>query len=327
MKYFLTGISGFIGSNLARELATDGHTVNALIRGTASSELGDMNGINLIRGGLFDKDILRQAMEGCDAAFHLAAYAKPWAKDPGEYHRINVEGADSIFDAALQVGVKRVVFTSSAATMSPSYDTEAVTESTPRKVPYFNAYEVTKADAEKLAVEYCHKGLEVVTVNPSRVFGPGPLNPSNSVTKMIVGFCQGSWRIIPGDGTKIGNYVFIDDVVHGHLLAAQKGRPGERYILGGDNITFDRFFEILAEVSGERHRMFHLPLGIMKAAARMMELQNPVTGIPPAITVDFVKKYLNHWSLSSEKATQELGYRITPFDVGVRKTIAWMGAK
>ena len=322
----MTGISGFIGSNLARELATDGHTVNALIRSTAKSELENMSGIHLFRGGLFDRKVLLEAMKGCDAVFHMAAYAKPWAKDPNEYHRINVQGAASIFDAALEAGVKRVVFTSSAATMSPSYETEAVTESTPRKIPYFNAYEVTKADAEKLAVEYCRKGLEVIIVNPSRVFGPGPLNPSNSVTKMIAGFYKGSWRIIPGDGTKIGNYVFIDDVVHGHLLAAQKGRPGERYILGGENITFDRFFEIQAKVTGERHRMFHLPLGVMKAAARLMELQNPVTGIPPAITVDFVKKYLNHWSLSSEKATRELGYRITPFEDGVKKTIDWLNS-
>jgi farnesol dehydrogenase len=326
MKYFLTGISGFIGSNLARQLATDGHTVNALIRGSASVDAVDLKGVQLFKGDLFDKDAIKEAMEGCDAAFHLAAYAKPWAKDPRDFHRINVEGAGNIFEAALNAGVRRVVFTSSAATMSPSYVTEEVNESTPRVIPYFNAYEVTKAEAEKLAVDYCHKGLEVITVNPSRVYGPGPLNPSNSVTKMIAGYYAGSWRIIPGDGSKIGNYVFIDDVVHGHLLAAQKGRPGERYILGGDNITFNRLFEILAEVTGERHRMFHFPLGAMKAAAKLMEVQSPLTGLPPLITVDFVKKYLNHWSLSSRKASVELGYRITSFADGVKKTMDWIDA-
>jgi len=324
MKCFLTGITGFIGNNLARQLATDGHTVNAIIRNPLSNDWKDIPGLQFFKGDLQNLKTLREAAEGCDLAFHLAALAKPWSKNPGDFHRINVEGAINVFNAALESGVKKVVFTSSAATMSPSADLNPADESTHRKIPFFNAYEATKAEAERKAIEFCDKGLHVVIVNPSRVYGPGPINASNSVTRMIAGYRKGTWRIIPGDGKKIGNYVFIDDVVHGHILAAQKGRAGERYILGGDNITFDQLFQILGKVTGVSRRMVHLPLAVMNLAAGFMEWQNPLTGLPPAITADFVKKYMNHWSLSSDKAVKELGYRITPFPTGVKETVEWL---
>lgn len=324
MKYFITGITGFIGYNLARELVTDGHTVNAIIRDQVSDDFKDLPGLQLFKGDLHNVRALRDAMEGCDVAFHLAALAKPWSKDPDDFYRINVTGAVNVFNAALDTGIKKVVFTSSAATMSPSIDHSPVNESTQRAVPFFNAYEVTKSEAEEKAREFCNKGLPVVIVNPSRVYGPGPINASNSVTRMIQGYRKGTWRIIPGNGKKIGNYVFIDDVVHGHILAAQRGWAGERYILGGENITFNEFFQILGEITGISRQMVHLPLAAMTFTAKIMEWQNPVTGFPPAITVDFVKKYMNHWSLSSDKAINELGYKITPFATGVKETLEWL---
>lgn len=326
MKYFITGITGFIGSNLARQLAIDGHSVHAIIRGTVPAGLKDIPGMQLYKGDLQDKEAMKRAMKGCDVAFHLAAFARPWAKDPGDFHRINVEGAANVFEAALECGVKKVVFTSSAATMSPSPGLEPVDEDITRKIPYFNAYESTKAEAEELAWEFCNKGLPVVIVNPTRVYGPGPINASNSLTKMIDGYRKGSWRIIPGDGQKIGNYVYIDDVVHGHVLAAQKGRAGERYILGGENLTFNQLFEVISHVTGSKRHMVHLPLPVMTIVSKIMVWQNSITGIPPAITPDFVKKYMVHWSLSSEKAISELGYSITPFETGVKETIEWLDA-
>ena len=327
MKVFITGISGFIGSNLARHLTMDGHEVHAVVRSNIPEELKDLKDIQLFSGDLFNKDILYNAMQGCDTAFHLAAFAKPWAKDPNDFYRINVEGTVNVFDAAMKAGVRRVVFTSSAATLSPSTGNNPVNEATPRTHSFFNAYESTKSEAEILAREYCDKGLEVVIVNPSRVYGPGPLNPSNSVTNMIIGYSKGSWRIIPGDGRRIGNYVFIDDVIRGHLLAALKGRPGERYILGGENLSFDELFNTIRYVSSKEYRMFHLPLGVMKVAASFMEWQNKITTIPPAITASWVEKYLHDWSLSSEKAMKELGYTITSFASGVKRTLEWMNAR
>jgi nucleoside-diphosphate-sugar epimerase len=324
MKYFMTGISGFIGNALARQLVTDGQQVSAIIRSTRLNGLQQMKGIQFYPGDLHEMQVLEEAMKGCEAAFHLAALAKPWVKDPGEFHRVNVEGTVNVLEAARRAGVKRVVFTASAATMSSSVQDEPVDEDTFRKMPFFNLYESTKAEAEAKAREFCKKGLEVVIVNPSRVFGPGILSKSNSVTRMIAGYAKGSWRIIPGNGKKIGNYVYIDDVVHGHILAAQKGKPGERYILGGENLSFGEFFSRLARLSGKQRKMMHLPLAAMTPIAGLMEWQSRITGIPPLITSDFVKKYMHNWILSSAKAIQELGYRITPFNSGVKRTLEWL---
>ena len=324
MKCFLTGITGFIGSNLARNLATDGHQVNAIIRGPVSEEFKEYPTVRFFKSDLHNLEMLKQAMEGCDVAFHLAAYAKPWSKNPHDFHRINVEGAANVFEAALASGVKKVVFTSTAGTTSPSPGLEPMDESCQRTIPFFNDYESTKAEAEEVAMEYCRKGLQIVIVNPTRVYGPGPLNASNSLTRMIDGYVKGSWRIIPGDGNKTGNYVYIDDVVDGHMLAAEKGRAGEKYILGGENLTFNELFGVLASVTGKKRRMLHLPLSIMMVISKMMVWQNKITGVSPAITPGFVRKYMVHWSLTSDKAIRELGYRFTSFGKGAQMTLEWL---
>jgi farnesol dehydrogenase len=327
MKYFLTGISGFIGSNLARQLVAGGHRVNAIIRGPEPEEFREDTLVRFFKGDLHNVEILKQAMDGCDVAFHLAAYAKPWAKNPGDFHRINVEGAANVFEAALASGIKKVIFTSTAGTTSPSPGPEPVDESCHRTIPFFNEYESTKAEAEEVAREYCRKGLQIVIVNPTRVYGPGPLNASNSLTKMIDSYRKGSWRIIPGDGLKTGNYVFIDNVVNGHMLAAEKGRAGEKYILGGENLTFNELFGVLASVTGKKRRMLHLPLNMMLFISKIMIWQNKVTGISPAITPGFVRKYMVNWSLTSDKATRELGYRVTSFEKGSKMTLEWLAKR
>jgi farnesol dehydrogenase len=324
MNYFMTGITGFIGSNLASYLLAEGHQVNAIVRNLTDTKTFSHPNLHLFVGDLHDKAILLKAMKDCQQGFHLAAFAKPWAKDPNTFYRINVEGTINVFESAKKTGIEKIVFTSSAATISPSNGNIPSHESTVRKEPYFNEYETTKSEAEHIAAEYSKNGLPVVIVNPSRVYGPGPMNASNSITKMIKGYCNGQWRFIPGDGEKIGNYVFIDDVINGHILASKKGRAGERYILGGENLSFDDLFNTLEYVTGIRRKMVHLPLFVMFAAANLMEWQNSVTGIPPAVTAPWVKKYLRDWCLSSAKAKRELGYTITSFEEGVRKTINWL---
>jgi farnesol dehydrogenase len=323
MKYFITGISGFIGLNIAKYLLSKGHEVNAIIRTPLNDNIVEHPKLKLYKGDLHNKRSMLQGMQGCNKVFHLAGYAKPWAKNPNTYYRINVEGSINVFECAKKTEIETVVFTSSAATISPSKGKRSSDETTYREIPFFNEYESTKNQAEIIAKEYVQKGLSIVIVNPSRVYGPGPINPSNSITKMILGYHKGSWRIIPGNGRSIGNYVFIDDVVSGHILASEYGKPGERYILGGQNLSFNEFFVVLGSTTGIKRKLVHLPLLAMYLASRFMELQNHITGIPPLITVSFVKKYLHNWKLSSNKAVHELGYKITPFSEGVNKTINW----
>ncbi len=166
--------------------------------------------------------------------------------------------------------------------------------------------------------------METVIVNPSRVFGPGPRNPGNSVTKIIELYYKGWWHVIPGNGIYTGNYVYIDDVVNGHILAGLKGKAGERYLLGGDNLSFNRFFEVLQEVTGKRRWLVHLPMRLMATVAELMEWQARITNIPPLITEPWIRKYMNNWSISSKKAERDLGYHSLPFKEGVEMTLRWM---
>jgi nucleoside-diphosphate-sugar epimerase len=325
MNCFVTGANGFIGQRLCERLSLEGHEVRCLVRSPKKfGALLSLDGLTPVTGDLDDEKALEEGAKGCDTVFHLAAYTKPWSKDKSLPFRINVTGTGNLLRAALQGGVKRFVFTSSAAVIGPSPGVDPIDEDFKRTVPFFNEYEETKAAAEELVISYCRDGMETVIVNPPRLYGPGPMNTSNSMTKMIKLYSLGKWRIIPGDGSCVGNYVLVDDVVRGHLLAALRGKPGNRYALGGENLTFTQFYEILAEVTGKKRRMVHFPIWLMKAVAGVMEGQALITGIPPLITAPWVKKYLNHWSLSSNKAMTDLGYTFTPFREGARITLEWL---
>jgi len=325
MRCYITGANGFIGQRLAGRLSAEGHMVRCLVRSAEKfNALSHLPGVESHIGDLDDANVLAEGVRGCDTVFHLAAYTKPWSKDKGLPRRINVTGTENLLEAALATGVKRFVFTSSAAVIGPSPGVEPIGEDFPRTVPWFNEYEETKAEAEGLVRAYCRNGLETIIVNPPRVYGPGQMNESNAITSMIMRYALGKWRILPGDGTCVGSYVLVDDVVAGHILAAQRGRPGHRYALGGDNITFRQFFDTLAELTGSHRLLIPLPVRVMVAVAKAMEWQAAVTGIPPMITAPWVKKYLNHWSLSSHKAMTELGYSYTSFRVGAGRTLDWL---
>jgi len=229
----------------------------------------------------------------------------------------------NVFLAAQNAGTKRIVFTSTAGVISPSNGV-ASDENTPRKQDYFTHYERSKAQAENKAKELTEEGMEIITVNPTRVYGPGLLSDSNGVTKMVKLYLEGKFKTLPGNGESVGNYVFIDDVVQGHVKAMQNGKPGERYILGGDNVSFNEFFNLLSDISGKSNRMFHIPIPIINMAAKAMEFRANVFGTPPLITPPWVRKYLYNWELSSQKAKDDLGYKITPISIGMERTIDWI---
>ncbi len=323
MKCFVTGGTGFIGYRLVETLAGKGYEVNVLVRRTKDFENKFQN-VKVFEGDLFNIEVLDKAISGCEFIFHLAAYANIWSKDKTLAFRTNVTGTKNILELALKHNVKKVVFTSSAATLPPAINTELVDESFPVPKKYLTEYEITKQQAEQLCIEYSQKGLHVVIVNPSRVYGPGFLNKSNSLTILIKKYIEGKWRIIPGDGSQIGNYVFVDDVVSGHIQALEKGRSGERYILGGTNISFNDFFSLLAKVSERKFRMFHLPVSIMMIVAKFELFMAENFGKRPLITPPWIKRYQQNRPLSADKAKKELQYSITPLSAGIEKTISWL---
>jgi nucleoside-diphosphate-sugar epimerase len=324
MKIFLTGASGFIGSKLAKRLAEDNHQLTILLRDPSKAEEFAVAGIKIIYGDILNKEALRKGMQNCDWVFHLAAYTRPASKDPDLPYRINVSGTLNILDSARENSVKKVIITSTAGTLGYSLDGTPVNETMNRPLQYHTEYERTKAIAEKKAAEYNSDKLEVIILNPTRVYGPGKLSLSNSVTRIISLYGKGLWRIIPGDGESIGNYVFIDDVVNGHILAAQYGKGGERYILGGENITYREFFNTLGDLYGKRRKLIRLKGSSLKRIVRLAGAWSGITGTPAFISNDWVDKFLQNWIVSSKKAIETLQYRVTPFRDGVEKTLLWL---
>lgn len=321
-KIFITGSTGFIGQKLARRLADEGNQVVALIRSKGKAKDLQHKNISFVEGDLFNIGALEVGMHETDEVYHLAAFASVWAKDD-TFSKVNIDGTLNILNAAKKKGVKKIVVTSTAGVIGPAID-GPVNEETPRQVDFFTDYESTKYESELKIKEYVAEGQHVVIVNPTRVYGPGPLNVSNSVTKLIKQYTEGKWKFIPGDGLSTGNYVFVDDVINGHILAMEKGRAGERYLLGGEDATYYELFDTIAEVGGKKYKLYNMPLGVLLAFGKIQLFLANTFGRQPLITPGWVRKYLYKWSVSSAKAEKELGYQITSLKDGVQKTVDWV---
>ena len=334
-KVFVTGATGFIGQRLVQALTDRGEKIRALSRrerpevppGFGWQDGGPLArpGVELVRGDITDRESLARAMEGCDRVFHLAAYAKNWAPDPATYDRMNVEGMHNVFDAAEKLGVRRVVWTSTQLTLGPTRPGEEPGEDAPRITDRFlTDYERTKTIAERQALERAGRGLPVVIVNPCRVYGPGLLTEGNSVSLLIDQYDRGQVPVLLNRGVNVGNWVLVDDVVQGHLLAMDKGRVGQRYLLGGENASLKRFFRLIDEVSGKHH--FQLP--ILRFAplifGYLQKKRADLFHVYPQITPGWVRTFLVEWAHNSKKAQQELGYRPTPLAEGLRITYQWL---
>lgn len=324
MKIFVSGATGFIGSRLALRLANDGYQVHALYRDQHKTAIIQHPNIKLFKGDILDFESLIKPVEGCVQIYHAAAFARVWDKDPSLIYRQNIEGTMNVVRAGIISGVEKIVCTSTAGVLGPSCPGEMVDENTPRPLKYFIDYESSKMMMETILKTFSLTGSEIVIVNPSRVYGPDILSESNGITRIIQDYLHGKWRIIPGTGKSIGNYVFVEDVVTGHIQAMEKGRSGERYVLGGTNMTFNELFGVLAELTGKRFFMIHLPLAIMQMISEIMLLIARISGNAPLITPALVRKYNHDWNLSSAKAEKELNYRPVDFKTGAAITIHWL---
>ena len=325
MKVLVTGSGGFIGSKLALKIAESGINVRAFYRTSIDSDLKREN-IELIKGDILDKKSLISASEGCENFFHVAALANNWAKNSKYFYDVNVTGTENVIEAGEIAGIKKIVCTSTAGTIGPSTNGKPITEAQNNTVQ-FGDYEKSKILAEKKIIEYAAKGMNVTIVNPTRVFGPGSLSKSNAVTKIIHKYINEQWKFKPGNGKHVGNYVYVDDVVHGHLLAMEKGKAGERYLLGGHNISFNGFIEIISKVSGIKNNLVPVPLALIGVYGFAEDIASALFGIEPKITYAWVKKYKANWSTSIKKAEKELGYIPTSLEDSVRKTIEWLKTK
>lgn len=324
MNIFVSGATGYIGNNLAKRLASEGHTIHALCRPSGKEQLLEHPNIKLFEGDINDYQTIHDAMVGCQQAYHLAAFARVWAKDSSTFYRINVEGTKNVLDAAREAGIEKIVFTSTAGVLGPS-NSRPVSEDHARIGEVMNEYEDSKTQAELLCKDYCTKyGMHIVIVNPPRVYGPGVESESNAVTRLLKLFMKGKWRIMPGDGKRTGSYVHVDDVVTGHVLAMEKGRSAERYILSGVNASYLEFFGLIMKLTGKQTKLYHFPVWLMVFCSYSLMAWTKISGKAPLLTPKWVKKYFYDWSLSCEKAQNELGYSYRSLEEGLAQTIKWL---
>jgi farnesol dehydrogenase len=264
-------------------------------------------------------------MEGCTQVYHLAAYAKNWAKDSKTFYQNNVEGLCNVWEMAKVLDVERVVFTSSIVTCGPTEPGVVGDEEKQCSTPdCFTDYQASKIIGEQQTYQYADQGLSLIIVNPTRVYGPGKLNEGNSVTRMIDLYDRGKFPLLLNHGINVGNYVFVDDIVQGLVLSMEKGKIGERYILGGENVSLKQLFELIDELSGKKHLQMNMPSWFALFYSRLEQKKSEWFGLYPVITPGWVETFLQDWVYSSAKAEKQLGYKITPLKEGIQVTLAWL---
>jgi dihydroflavonol-4-reductase len=318
---FVTGASGFVGSALARALAAKGFSLCLAVR--ASSKRDNLEGVQaqVVTADMRDLAALRQAMQGARYVFHVAADYRLWARDPSEIVRNNLEGTRAVMQAALDTGVERVVYTSSVATLKPHGDgTPAGETSRHTEESVIGAYKKSKLVAERLVERMvAEDGLPAIIVSPSTPIGPRDIKPTPT-GRIIVEAALGRIPAFVDTGL---NLVHVDDVAQGHLLALDKGRIGETYILGGQDVSFRDMMGAIAELTGHPAPRIGIPRTPLFPLAYAAEAVARLTGKEPFIAVDALKMAKYRMFFSSAKAERELGYSARPYRQALIDALAW----
>lgn len=307
MKSLVTGAAGFVGSAVARALINSGKEVRVIVRPTSRREnLRDLD-VEIFEGDLTDPVSLRNALKGCEQLFHVAADYRLWARHPQEIYRSNVDGTMNIMDAALDAGVRKIVYTSSVSTLGLTSDGSAANEDTPTSIqqmigPYKRSKYLAEREVIKRSRDY---SLPVVIVNPSAPVGPRDIKPTPT-GRMILDAAAGRMPAYVDTGL---NIVHVDDVAQGHLLAAQLGKPGERYILGESDMHLKDILTLVAEIAGHKPPRIRLPHAALMPVAWASEAVARITGIEPRVTIDGIRLAKKTMFFSSQKAIDQLGYR------------------
>ncbi len=326
MKILVTGATGYVGHQLALTLAERGNEVHVLVRNPASLNVPGHKNILVFAGDITDPSSITAAIRGCEQVYHTAALVKVFAKDPHIFYKVNVEGTHNVLAKALESGVKKFVYTSSCGVMGASLN-EPRCENDPRITAFDNDYEFTKFLAENLVREYVHRGLFTVIVSPSKVFGPGIETHPISVNKVIRNFIRGRLTFIPRPGRLLSNYCYINDVVEGHILAMARGIGGEKYILGGENISYVDLFKMIRSLSGTKALLMQAPKFMVQTLAVLQWIQYKITRKEPFASAKAVHHIFCNKTFSSGKAIRHLGYHLTPLTEGLQQTIHFLKTK
>lgn len=321
MTTLITGATGFVGSAVVRRLLAEGHAVRALVRPQSNQSNIAALDLERVTGDLTDHASLRAAVKGCEALFHVAADYRIWVPRPREIYAANVEGTRNLMLAAAEAGVRRIVYTSSVATLGLGPDGSSAAEDTEvSEANMIGHYKRSKYRAERAVCELVERDqLPAVIVNPSAPIGPRDIKPTPT-GRIVVDFVNGRMPAYVDTGL---NLVHVDDCADGHLLAFQRGRVGERYILGGENLTLRDILALIARLTGLAPPRIRLPHGAIMPIAYLAEGWARVSGTEPRVTVDSVRMARKQMFFSSAKAQQELGFRARPAEQALRDAIEW----
>jgi len=321
MKAFVTGATGFVGSHVAQVLAEQGADLRLLVRtGSDPKNIQQLNADRVV-GDLCDPESIDRAMAGCDVVFHVAADYRLWVRDPAQMYRANVEGTRTILQAARKNHVRRVVYTSSVATMGFTVKNNPVDESSPVSLEnMIGHYKRSKYMAEEVALAAGRDGIDVVVVNPSTPVGERDIKPT-ATGRIVVDFLKKKFPAYVDTGL---NMVDVRECARGHLAALEKGRSVERYILGGENLTLKQILDKLAAITGLPSPRVRLPYAVALASG---VVDTVVTGVvlrrEPRVTLDAVRMGRKKMFVSSAKAERELGWKAVSVDAALRRAVQW----
>ena len=319
----VTGASGFVGSAVARALLAEGERVRVLVRPTSPrTNIAGLD-VEVATGDIRDRAAMARALDGCRHLFHVAADYRLWAPDPDEIVRANLEGTRAVMEAARDARLERVVYTSSVATLKLRQDGVPVDETAPNHPDTtIGAYKTSKVLAERLVESLVAEGLPATIVLPSTPIGPRDVKPTPT-GRIVVEAANGRMPAYIDTGL---NLVHVDDVARGHLLAWKRGRVGERYILGGQDVGLGEMLRVIAGLVGRKPPTVELPRGPIFPLAYAAEVVARFTGREPFATVDALRMAKYRMFFSSAKAEAELGYAARPYPEALADAVSWFRA-
>jgi dihydroflavonol-4-reductase len=318
----VTGASGFVGANLARVLIEQGRSIRVLVRSQSDRRnIPKSPLVEIFEGDLRNSSAIDAAVDGCKEVYHVAADYRFWSENPKEIYQSNVDGTQNILDSSLKFGVRKVIYTSTVGTIGLLDLTRPCNETTQYDSEQWGShYKRSKLQAEQIALSYVDKGLPVVVVNPSTPIGAWDRKPTPT-GKIILDFVHGKIPAYVHTGL---NFVHVRDVALGHILAAEKGKPGERYILGNQNLSMIDFLELLASLTGRKPPRFRIPYALAYVLGTVStKYSDLVSKKEPAIALEAVKMSKRFMFFDSSKAIQELGLPQTPVKVAILDALDW----
>ncbi|KAG0492383.1 hypothetical protein HPP92_005781 [Vanilla planifolia] len=328
MKILVTGASGYLGGHLCRALIADGHDVRAFVRRSSNlSGIGSVadSSLDLAYGDITDLPSLLLACEGCEVIFHTAALVEPWLPDPSRFFSVNVGGLRNILEAFKETKtIKKIIYTSSFFAIGSTDGYVADEKQFHQGKVFCTEYEKSKAVADKVAMDAAANGVPIILLYPGVIYGSGKLTTGNILAHILVERFNGRLPGYIGYGNDTFSFVYIDDLVSGHIAAMHKGRFGERYILSGENASFMQVFDIAAAITKTNKPWFHIPMWAIEIYGWVSVFFARLFGKLPLISYPTVRVLRHQWAYSCEKARDQLGYHPRSLNEGMAEMLPWL---